>query len=95
MRKYILILVLLAVVAQETYACCCNRIGGPKGCEQYDDWNACIMKPCDWLGNLKPPCEDSCWEHRMKESGGKMNEPKPEKKESKKKPKKAKKTDEL
>ena len=71
MRTLLIALLVISIVS-EGYACCCSRLNGEKGCERFDDWNQCIQHPCDWLGTLKPPCEDSCWEHRMKEQEKKM-----------------------
>jgi hypothetical protein len=89
--RVILLLIILGVIIQDTYACCCSRVGQPKGCEQYDDWNTCIQKPCDWIGTLKPPCEDACWEYRMKDQKNAQTNDKPKK--TKKKKKKAAKED--
>jgi hypothetical protein len=88
--KYLAIFLILGVAIQYASACCCSRLGGQKGCEQFDDWNKCIEKPCDWLGTLKPPCEDACWEYRMKEAKEKgVAEPeKPQKKQTRRKKKK-------
>ena len=91
--KLILSIIVISLIFEEASACCCSRLDGAKGCERFNDWNECIQRPCDWLGNLKPPCEDSCFEHRMKEQAEKAPPKKDPPKKKKKKNKKKKEAD--